>query len=333
MRKFKLIKFVFLCFLLICSGRTDDAVYFGDGASVFPLQSNDIQMVSEIIYIKYTNSKFWKVEVEEKFKNHGSATDVQIGFPFDTFEEFDIPDDYTGNTENIKSEYDPKFKTYINGEAVEVVSKYGLKNPQINFHSKWVYTSDVHFDEQEEKVVRHTYVVEGESNSIGQATFKYILKTGALWKGNIENISIKLEMKDNDASVFYEISPAEHKARKEGEKISLNWEYQNLKPDFNIIISSLRRPPTAIDGNIKLYSKNKLPDNEAYLRYMRNQVFAHYGYPFKNPFWNAHFYSEYYKTYLNYQLDSNFKMEKIKQEHLDFIGRIREKEKQLGSGK
>jgi len=180
MRKFKLIKFVFLCFLLICSGRTDDAVYFGDGASVFPVISADIQMVSEVIHMEYAGRLGWLVEVEEKFKNHGPAINVQIGFPFDTWEEFDIPEDYTGRTDNIKSEYDPQFKTFINGDSVEVVSKYGLKNPKINFHSKWVYTSDVHFDELEEKVVRHTYAMEKLPSNIFSRQVpcgKAILKT------------------------------------------------------------------------------------------------------------------------------------------------------------
>jgi len=140
-------------------------------------------------------------------------------------------------------------------------------------------------------------------------------------------------MKEENASGFYGISPAEHKAKKEGEKIFLHWEYQNLKPNFNIVISALPRPPNSIEEQIKYYSKNNLPDDEAYLRFMRNQVFAHYGYPFKNPFWNAHFNSTIYKEYLNYQQDKNFKMDKILQGHLDFIGRIREKEKQISSGK
>ena len=337
MRKIILNSIVMLCFLLTTSGLADDAVYFGDGASVFPLRSTDIQMVSETIHIKFTGTTYqprWLVEVEEKFKNHGAAIDIQIGFPFDTYEIFDFPDDYTGK-DDIKSEYDPQFKTYINEDPVEVVSKFGLKNPQINFNSKWVYTSDVHFDEQEEKMVRHTYVVEGTMYSNGEATFKYILKTGALWKGNIENISIALEMKEKDALGFHSISPAEHKALREGEKLFLNWEYQNLKPDFNIIISSPQRVLKSVDEHIKYFSSeyNYLPDDKAYLRFLRNQVFAQYGYPFKNPFWNAHFYSTRYKKNLNYQRDENFKMDKIIQEHLDFISRIREKEKQLGQRK
>ncbi|MEE9119183.1 MAG: YARHG domain-containing protein, partial [Calditrichia bacterium] len=338
MIKYILIRIVTFSFLLISSGLADDAVYYGDGASVFPIKSTDIQMVSETIHLKYAGTTYqpvWLVEVEEKFKNHGPAINVQIGFPFDTHEIFDFPDDYTGRTDDIKSEYDPQFKTYINGNPVEVVSKFGLKNPEIALHYKWIYTSDVHFDEQEEKVVRHTYVVRGEIVSTGEHTFKYILKTGALWKGNIESISIRLEMKEADASGFQSISPAEHKAIKEGEKIFLNWEYQNLKPDFNIIISSPPIVLKSVDEHIEYYySKyNHLPDDEGYLRYMRNQVFAHYGYPFKNPFWNAHFYSTRYKEDLNYQQDENFKIENISEKHRAFIDRIKKQEKLLESGK
>ena len=74
----------------------DDASWEGDGYTVIPLTNSQIQLVSEKIKIteqseKMSNYGFqneqWLIDAELIFKNLGSNTSVQMGFPIESSEE------------------------------------------------------------------------------------------------------------------------------------------------------------------------------------------------------------------------------------------------------
>jgi len=223
---------VLLAFMLlpfINSAYGNDAVYYGSGVTVYPVKHDDIQLVSEVITITRGVGLGWGVEAVLNFKNHGNKTSVQMGFPFDT----DGPNDPDEKEENVP---DPKFRTFVDGKEIKVTKKKGWsKSPLQDLNFPIVYTFSVPFEKGETKAIRHTYSVQGTDWSTGEYEFKYILKTGALWKGVIKNIKVTMILPGSSIAEITGIKPKEHKAEKKQSATVLSWEFHNIKPDFNIV--------------------------------------------------------------------------------------------------
>ena len=295
-----LLFFVLLLFMFLLNSLAygNDAVYYGSGVTVYPIKNNDIQLVSEVIAItkgvecwlgrkcQSSNGLGWNVEAVLNFRNHGKKTTVQMGFPFDT----DGPNDEDSKEENVP---DPKFRTFINGKEAKVTRKKGWdKSPLKDLQYPIVYTFVVPFEQGETKSIRHTYSVHGTEWSTGDTEFKYILRTGALWKGLIENIKITMVLPEMSAAQIHCILPQEHKAEKRQNDIILSWEFTNIKPSFNIIAKTLfgSEPIKLNDLRTEIRDRHPSLRDECCVRYYRNMVFANYGYPFENPLPRMQFY-------------------------------------------
>lgn len=270
---------VFILLFTLSTTHADDASYEGDGIDVYPLQNTDIQLVSEVITI----STGWNVHVDMTFKNHGADTTVQMGFP--VFSSYS-PDD--GEKED-----DHNFQTWVNGEKVVIAKKHGVPNPikGLQGFPKTVYAYSVNFKSGETKKIVHSYTVGGYSNSIGGWQFKYILRTGALWNGPIENLKIIYKTDSSWAQSLPCITPAEHESKLNGEELILKWEFKNYKPHADLSISGGGRPIfEAADNFMTSHKRGMAMVDSCSIRNIKNRILASYGYPFKKPFIRSQFY-------------------------------------------
>ena len=310
--------------ILLQDGRCDDSVVSGNGINVFPVTSTDIQLVSETINLRYDAKKAfsaWQVDVTLNFQNFGPDTVVQIGFPFD--------ESLTGGDEE-ELVPNPGFITYVDGTKVPVIYKNGIKNPALkDINYPHVFTSDIAFKKDEKKSIRHIYTVGGTVDSMGAMDFKYILKTGALWKGVIERVDVLLSTSARDLADLQYMSPPPQKAERKGKDIILSWTLVNLKPDADIIIQKfpdnlLKMSPDQLaeellDNNKNsTYAANELSKAD----YFRNKVLATYGYPFTDPYEQALFYEN-----GQFKEDPSFSWNKISTKHRYLLNYLNDKSK------
>lgn len=232
----------------------DDGAFEGEGASVYPITNSDVQMVSETINIAYVpgvdgpnffKSASWNVDVTMNFVNHGLATKIQMGFPFR--EPFSSDDDRSDENKELPDQ-DPAygFTSYVNGKKIKTITKEGVINPIFSkkYRFKKVITFPVSFKAGETKVIRHTYSVGGESYSDGSKYFNYILRTGGLWRGVIEDCKIFLEAPADVIEEFQYISPEGYTSSLKGNILQISWSFKNFKPDFDINLTKpgIRKP-------------------------------------------------------------------------------------------
>jgi hypothetical protein len=276
----------------------NDAVFSGDGVTVFPVKTADIQMVTDSVAIKRGGDLGWLVEVITTFKNYGPDTVVQIGFPFN----YATPE--TADTE-FEGEFPirPDFKAFVDDKPVPVTPKRGALSEDTGLAYDLVYLFNVNFRQGESKTIRQTYTVGGTQNSMGGNIFNYILKTGSLWKDSIENLSIALEIEKKDAPYWQSVSPPEHKAEDRGGKLYLYWSYKNIKPNFDLTVEHLpiglsnltadellKHPDLSVGEILEQVNSQGAYLEPKWARYFRNLTYARYGYPFKSPFIRAQFY-------------------------------------------
>lgn len=245
------------------------------------------------------NPETFLVNAELIFKNFGDDTSIQKGFPFQG-EEYDEMGEPSG--------YPRDLRTWIDGKEIKTEIKKGIKNPSMpEIHDfERVYVFKVHFKKGHTLKIRHLYSVGGWFDSIGDWSFRYILKTGALWKGVIENVTIFYITKTGQS---YCVTPEEFTSEIEGDKVILKWLYKNVEPKEDIIISNIPRGIPALSGSTRIRMNTgtqievttedfllsskacRLKDiNDCGLRYFRNLIFDKYGYPFKTPWIKAQFY-------------------------------------------
>ncbi|KAA3610306.1 MAG: hypothetical protein D8M58_06195 [Calditrichaeota bacterium] len=301
-----------LCIIFVLHGFTfsNDSVFKGSGVNVTPEFSSDVQMVHETIEITERAGPYWDVFVDATFKNYGDALDLQIGFPFRV---------YNGGGDIINYPSTPdSFKVFVNDKEYPFKLKNGTLNKQFpDIKYAVVYTFNVHFEPGESKRIKHTYSLAESFNSVGSKSFEYILQTGSLWKGDIEKIDIKLKIRKKRVPEFQIISPKESNCYVENNYVILEWNFTDINPEFNLSISSLpdMYKNKTLDWMIEAqYDVFNHGDFNGVARYFRNLVFAHYGYPFKNPFFEIHFYDS-----RSFSKNENYSFENISSKHKDFI--------------
>jgi hypothetical protein len=300
--------------------QADDTVYSGDGYHVYPMQNSDVQLVAETIVItdnqvfdRHVNkwADRFTINVDMTFKNHGSDTTLQMGFPV-------LVEDYDGKLVEIETH----FRTWVNGKEVPITKKQGIPNPlKEDWHfSKTVYTYTVSFKRGETKKIKHSYNVGGSFSSVGSWELKYILRTGALWKGVIEDFSQIYKTHISKAKDIIGTLPREQKSVLKGKELHLFWNMKKIEPenDFRVMGGSpgyfLMKNSVSEDmKSIKSYHGIM---TTAELRYAKNKVFASYGYPFKSPFVRAQF----YYPGSPYKESTSFSEQKMSKEHLAFVG-------------
>ena len=225
----KLIGIGVLVWLVVGLGITacaNDASFGGRGNTVYPLQNNQIKMVSEKVYVTEVEVKDvgWQVECSFVFHNTGKETIVQMGFP-------DARG--SGGVWTIRN-----FKTYVNGKPVNVTAKEGEINKELpDLKYEKVFVWDVSFKANETKQLKNTYSFGKSFSSEDVHWIDYVLKTGALWKGNIGKADITIEFIPlpgvNLADFVYGITPRSYSIKEN----KIFWHFSDFKPDTDIHIS------------------------------------------------------------------------------------------------
>jgi hypothetical protein len=188
-----------------------------------------------------------------------------------------------------------------------------------------VYTYTITFKRGEAKKIKHTYNVGGSDTSVGRWELKYILRTGALWKGVIEDFALIYKTHIAKAKDIIGFLPRERRSMLKGKELRLFWNFKDFEPkdDFRVIGGNTGINPTllvksSVSEDMKIIKSNRIIAGllgSAELRYAKNKVFASYGYPFKNPFVRAQFY---YPS-SPYKESASFSEQKMSKEHLAYI--------------
>ncbi len=289
----------------------DDSVYEGDGFHVYPVQNSAVQLVAETIVINDLGRRpgqgRFTVDVNMTFKNQGAETTIQMGFPV-------VTNDYD-------DEIDTHFRTWVNGQEVKIEKKRGVPHPQIKNYSfsELVYAYTVSFKSGETKKIKHSYDVGGSFDSMGGWQFQYVLRTGALWAGVIEDFSLIYRANINSVKDLIGSIPREQKAIVDGDEFRLLWTIKNFKPqsDFKLIGGSSKFPlmRRTLSEDRSEMQKFHMIMTAGELRYAKNKVYASYGYPFKNPFMRAQFYYQ----GSPYKESMSFSENNMTKEHLEYV--------------
>ena len=148
--------------------------------------------------------------------------------------------------------------------------------------------------------------------------------TGALWKDKINLIEIEMQLPK--CVGFDLLYPREHSYRvdENSEYFTLFWKYTNIEPDFNIEVNMFPawESNKTLDQYIVLSDTLIKKYGVAGVRYLRNLVFAHYGYPFKNPLIRGIFY-----CFGRYSENENYSENMISAHHREFLEKLNELEK------
>jgi hypothetical protein len=260
---------IFIIFAQKCFG--DEApVQPVHGGCVKPVKNEDIQLLNEIINI-YLEIDRYHVEVNYTFKNHGQSQKVIMGFPNQT------NTIYTKTIENFVA-YDgnTKLETTKRFEATNVEAKDTMWSPRIFYEC-----SELLFKENEIKSVTNRYSQEyGTDYDNTYRLVQYILKTGSLWKGNIESVKIHVINKNipeneliarksffdgTESIAFPIISFKPNGFQKINDQYFI--ELKNIEPSEDI---EIKFPPklvnhvsasSQLENNSKRYQPNNVSDN------------------------------------------------------------------------
>ncbi len=231
---------LFISVLLpLSSTIADDTLVGGSGSNIMPIKSKDIQLIYEKVIVHigqpYT-ATISAFPVRRAFvncvfvlKNTSKKTiKAQTGFPGGIVDE-DVDATMTdlhsfkATSDGVESRVE-KHKKIMKGEPGET----GEYKP----YRSW-YTWDVIFPPLKEVTIKNSYWV---NLSTDQDTwwFKYILVTGANWKGNIKKAIIEV-IYPSAADLISRVIKIEPSGNViEGNKIY--WVFNNFKPNTDIMI-------------------------------------------------------------------------------------------------
>ena len=230
--------------------------YFPGGGGLYLIENPYIEMVEELLVID-----MGLVTTEFYFKNSSNNTyTATLGFPIDfSIEYFFKIDRWTDDfhppvgkkQEVFFAAQSSPFICFVDGKEVE-------RKLEKDYEGRYYYTATITFMPKEIKRIVNTYSYSHRSysTSLGDSGSEsyYSLITGSSWKGPIGKIVIKLgyNIYDNNATnnikserikeEYFFMSDSYKGTRsyiyptptryEDGYAI---WEYNNLKPDFNIL--------------------------------------------------------------------------------------------------
>lgn len=237
-------------FLMITVLLGNDSVYNGAGTDVKLIRSKNIRMVSDSVLVTMRSKNWFQVTVITFLRNEGPQEKVKIGFPVSfnvdislpEFHPDSIPDSLTMIAEPeaislIQSKI-RDFTISVDGQQIPLTVHYTFD--PINVFMEVVFLFELEFDTGQTRRLVHSYELMSSGSSIGDWYFEYILKTGALWKGSIANLTIQVESPGDMVPHVHSISPGEQHALKKEDLVVLLWNYQIIEPDFNLELGGLQ---------------------------------------------------------------------------------------------
>lgn len=177
--------------LMLCSVRVmiawaDDGTVGPSGKGIIPLQNDQVEMVAERVDI-YPFHRWAYIEASFTLHNSGQATEILVGFP----EEEYSPDYPEGEPLRLSTR---DFTTQVDGSSLQTT--YTPAAPPSEPRRQGPYriaawhTFPLAFSEGQTREVKHSYFLQPSYSSNGAQTIRYLLQTGAIWKGNVRRADI-----------------------------------------------------------------------------------------------------------------------------------------------
>lgn len=247
------------------------------GNMVIPLENHEIQMVNEEVRITPAQGTDYpmKVECNFIFKNHSAKKiNIDMGFPIH---------ENKLNEETFGIRRPLVFAKVLIDKKITTFSKKELKKDAwLNLGKEYIgaYVWPVSFDPMEQKVVTVEYVMEWghywrDYDPLQIKVFKYVTKTGTLWKGLIERADFYLAIPDsfvNIPKVFWANPERQPKIYWDivpkgiwVDNKTIEWHFKNWKPDKDIIVKQYMYEPFS-DNDYRLVEmiKEIMPKKEKY---------------------------------------------------------------------
>lgn len=221
---------VFVLFFFIWS--TNQFTYAGSlyektaGNTIYPVNSNDVRLESQNININYNAFKenehnFHQIEVIFNLHNTGKAIQLEIGFPNTTNQKEKLKDFEVLSYPDLVP-----FDVALNFKEGTLLS--GIEDYYHFSYYSWV----VDFEENERKSLIVRYKLESPDG------IEYILKTGALWKGRIDEIDVNVEFSEPASFLEIEAEPENYYYNGKG----IQWQFKNIEPSFDLYIKHVPVP-------------------------------------------------------------------------------------------
>jgi len=233
--------FLYLCIVLLpTTVKANDAIITESGRSVYPINTDKVRMVSEHIkvFMKKAGPKdIWRyadIECNFVFENTSNQQiTAKVGFPTSTFYDEEPPPftDFQSNVDGLFQKVEAK-KEILETRKTETPTWDGRFTYDV--YRYW-YVRETKFPPAKRLNVNISYTTDLSVYEYGaQYEFEYILKTGSLWKSNIEKATIEVIYTDEKQlkERFVSASPKVYKIK--GNRII--WEFANFKPSENIIV-------------------------------------------------------------------------------------------------
>lgn len=225
---------VVLTSAMVFAGETYEEI---PGNTVIPIQQNDIRLEKEVVRVDDD-----VVKAIFAFENTASREiNFQMGFPFTRDTEPPLKSKIGGtvgaNEKNFIVRVDGKALPVNKGKITDDIKlKVG---PEYDF----MYTWSITFKPKEKKVIECLYNVqwsiEPESYPDG-SSFRYITKTGALWKGTITKAEFHIKLNDH-ISQWLKQERIKLQIKPKGYKITdfrtIEWLFNDWKPMEDISIT------------------------------------------------------------------------------------------------
>lgn len=204
--------------ILAATASANDGWYVGIGGAPGSLKKHPtIRMVQEVVHI---NPVTGKVRAEFKFRNEGKATTVTMGFPEEGSNGLKVRQGERGFSQ---------FETRVDGERVP--AKMRIVDADEYAYKIW-WTKEVDFSENQLRTVIVEYESDHGYDSVGGRVFRYVLGTGATWKGKIGSAKIVLDISDlkHYSAPKFTLKPSFHKGN------TVEWHFVNFEPKKDMVI-------------------------------------------------------------------------------------------------
>lgn len=196
------------------------------GNTIYPINANNVRLESQIININYNISKekhhnFHQIEAIFSLHNTGKATQLEIGFP------------NAANHEEKLKDFEVLSYPDLTPFDVSLNFKEGMILSGIEEYYQCSYYSwTVDFEENERKSLIVKYKLKSPDG------IEYILKTGALWKGRINEIDVNVEFSEPVSSLEIDAQPENYYYNGKG----IQWQFKNIEPFFDLHIKHVSVP-------------------------------------------------------------------------------------------
>lgn len=277
-----------LCLALCAVALANDRALSGVGGTLEATggEHPSVRMVREHVKLE-VGPRLIFATADFVFENDGPATKVLMGFPESGHGDID-PHDFGKNPGFYA------FNTWVDGEKVSARRAVVSLTKEQTYKAHWV--KEVAFGAGQERTVRVTYVAPVGSAAGGQMA-EYAF-TGGNWAGKVAESKLEIRILPTGFKVM-DTTPG---VKSDGQRLTLgksDWEAEENAFVYYLPGPAGISPLTMIGEVTEADLKGK---SARELTLMRNEIFARYGRPFRDPQLKAYFESQsWYRVFDGYQ--------------------------------